>query len=156
MADLTITISNTITCFGLPEPNLWNGFNWGLSSSINAWGYGNNSVGLSVEKLITESQSLATAIAKESEVMVSSPLDIDSETGSETLTDGSGYSYVFPRPTTEAEERVIPVYSEAPEPTTDFATAAEPSTNWSESRKLILKKRFFLSLRACALRLRTS
>jgi hypothetical protein len=133
MADLTITISNTITCFGLPEPNLWNGFNWGLSSSINAWGYGNNSVGLSVEKLITESQSLATAIAKESEVMVSSPLDIDSETGSETLTDGSGYSYVFPRPTTEAEERVIPVYSEAPEPTTDFATAAEPSTNWSES-----------------------
>jgi hypothetical protein len=133
MADLTITITNSVSCFGLPEPNLWGTLEWGLSSTTNAWGYGNNSVGLSVEKLISESQSLDTAVAKESELTVSSSLDVDSETGSETLTDGSGYSYVFPRPTTEAEERVIPVYAEGLEPSTIFTDTTEPSTSWSES-----------------------
>ncbi len=128
MADFTITVSSSLRLFGIAPPNNWNEINWGEN-----WGYGSRTTLLAVQKLVQSDVTPDSLIAKESAVLAGSSLGIDSETGSETLTDGSGYSYIFPKPTTEAEDRVTSTYTDSSEPSTSFTAGTEPTTSWSES-----------------------
>lgn len=129
MADFQITISASLNVFGLAPPNQWNIMRWG-----DNWGYGNNPTILAVDKLVAETIEQTDITAKESQVILAEAMAaVDSETGSETLDDGSGYSYVFPRPTTEAEDRSAITYSDVSEPSTTFNGSTEPTTTWSES-----------------------
>ena len=128
MADLTITVAIGLNLFGAAPSSKWNEINWG-----DNWGFGTNTTLFAVEKAISENQAIDVSVSKESAHLVASSLGVDSETGSETLTDGSGYSYLLPRPTTEAEDRIQTTFSDVSEPTTSFSSATEPTTNWSES-----------------------
>jgi hypothetical protein len=99
MADYTITISNTVRTFG-PKPDVWGVMLWG-----DKWGEGTADLPVDVIKVISNDITPDLSLFKSITKFYQNTMTVDSETTSETLTDGNGYYYVFSKPTTEAESR---------------------------------------------------
>lgn len=128
----------------MSPPVIWNAFTW--NSSL--WGYSGD-FELAYTHLIAEALSsadaatrdivheLAETLAPDSAVNVSFSLDIANSTSAsgevtgETLGDGSGYDYVFPDRTTDAEGRDFPTWASGTAATSTWTTATASSTSWS-------------------------
>lgn len=132
MADFNITISNHVNTFGPESTNTWGGA-WGAVWNQFLWGYGNVGLVTSVGKLISESQALSdqVTISVYFYKSISNALAPVGDMGSESLTDGSGYSYVFPSDTTEAEDRDFPNWTSGTTGSQSFTCQAAGSTTWS-------------------------
>ncbi len=129
MADLTVTISNAVVCVG-PDPSRWGAFVWG----VDPWG---NGIDLATDfsKAWSDSQALSDQVSLEATFNISLNDSISStfEMSNEGLRDAAGYSYVFTRPTTDAETRSLTTYTTPSGATTSWTSGLEPTTSWSES-----------------------
>lgn len=144
------TITNSIQCLGPSPPTFWGQFEW---SAVGAslWGAGSVEITHQIGKLISDTITGSTAnmfgvshrisdqaIESDSGVLFGvshrisdQTLTFSFETDSEQLLDGSGYYYVFPYPTTEAEDRGIPTYTQVTVSAAVYTTVADTSTVWS-------------------------
>ncbi len=131
MADWTQTITNNLAFLGIGPPTKWNEFNWGEGN----WGDGTEDLVTEVGKLISNSQPSTTAVQLfvGYGIVISESIAPTFEMSEETLTDGSGYNYVFRRPSTDAEDRTLPTWTEVDDGTVTWACQAAASTTWSEA-----------------------
>lgn len=127
MADLTQSISESFNLFG-GRTDLWNAFNWGAFK----WGEGTAPLIVDVTDLISESLSPSDAITRFDSIgLVSETLSPTNDMTSEGLTDGSGYSYIFPSDVTNHESQAIPSYTTGSDPSSTWTSATAGSTTWS-------------------------
>lgn len=127
MANFTKTILNAVNTFG-GITDKWNERNWGSFK----WGEGTNDLPVDVTHLISESISPDSAIlSKNPNHVISESFSPTSEMISETLTDGSGYNYVFPSNTTEHENQAIASYTSGTSPNNSWSSGSAGSTTWS-------------------------
>lgn len=147
MADYTITISNYIYTSGpdLTIPSLWGTMVWGDNWNYTSYGTikdievlrdnsisADSTVGFDYEKLIEELITPDSAQVKDVVKFTSETITVESETTEETLQDGSGYYYVFRRPSEDAEDRTNPSWTAVAEDTESWTSGAAASTSWSE------------------------
>lgn len=128
MADFTITIANSLRFFGGSPSSKWAEYDWNAFK----WGEGTNTTILAVNKAIDNTLGLDSAISEFSnDKMILESLSFDSDMTDEELTDGSGYSYVFPSDVTNAEDRATASYTSGSVAGTSWAAASAGSTPWS-------------------------
>jgi hypothetical protein len=127
MADYNVTLSNTLNVFGGSPSSKWGDMLWGEN-----WGEGSEDLPVDIEKVLSESLSLDSSVSKEPEKVISEQVTVTSETTYEDLRDGNGYYYVFPKPTTDAEQRNLTTWTEATEDTETYTSQAATTTTWSE------------------------
>ena len=148
MADLTITVSNTLTILGEDAPQLWNKIVWGTNNwgiqddflAVDATHLVEDSLGsdssnfFSVTHLIEDSlpsdSSVSLAVDRPRTVSMGS-ISPSSDIVTIVLTDGSGYKYVFVRPTTNSDLRNNSVYTAGTSPGSTYSAVARPSDTWS-------------------------
>lgn len=127
MADLSITIQNRLSVSGPSPTNKWGAFNWGENWGESGDGY--FTVGKNLSAGVSFSDNIDVTLTK----VFGNSLSIGSRINFGTLTDGSGYAYVFPDGVTDIDDRYIPTWTEASEPTQSFSEASEPSTTWTDA-----------------------
>ncbi len=132
MANLSITISNTLSVFGATPPSLWGVMVWGVDN----WGYGSSDLLENVDKLVSNTLTLDSAVALQVEwnPVISNTLTLTEDMTSETLADRSGegaWLYEFPGSVTNAESRVISSFTASSEATASFTVASAPTTTWT-------------------------
>ncbi len=151
MADHNITISNSLNTFGPAPTDLWNEWNW------NAFKWGEGTADLQVfVNLIVNTSALAPSSAVElfwnfyisiadaslvldssvtpyfyTSINIANTLTPVADMYAESLTDGSGYNYVFPSNVTDAEQRTIPTYTDVDGASTTWTTSTASTTTWS-------------------------
>lgn len=144
MADLSITISNTVGIYGPADANQWAEYNWGAFT----WATSNDLL-TRVEKLVvntlanstanvfgvahflSESLVLDTSISSALSFFISNSLAVLSGPSSEVLTDGAGYVYNFPDRATNAEDRDETDWAESSDELTTWTPGGDPSTDWN-------------------------
>lgn len=132
MADFNITISNHVNTFGPESANTWGG-DWGAVWGQFLWGYGNVGLVTYTGKLLTDSVTPSDALTVSVYFYrsISNSVTPGGDMGSEELSDGSGYRYVFPSNTNEAENRAIPTWTSGSAGSQSFTCQAAGSTTWS-------------------------
>lgn len=135
MADYSITITNSLRCFGLEESTKW-GDNYGPGYTMvwgtSTWGYG-YTIPADVQKLISEAINPTWDYSySEVQKLVENSVPVAFETDTETLTQGI-WDVVFVSNTTDAEERDFATWTSQSAGTTSFTCGAAGSTTWSES-----------------------
>lgn len=131
MADFTKTISNSLNVFGLEQTTKWGT----VVGGTGFWGYGTETTALGFEKNISESVTVSNSVAIEAGMFltISNTVTLDSETTDQTLKESAGYSYVFLRPSLDADERNLSAFESVSRASTSWAaTSATTSTSWSE------------------------
>jgi hypothetical protein len=118
LADHTKTISESINVFGLAPSTKWNEFSWGTGK----WGEGSSGLFKVIGKFLVETQASTDAIYRHTIKRLTETQSVTMIETDTKLTDGSGYSYVFPGGATDAEEQVI----------TDFTRQSAGSTSWTK------------------------
>lgn len=128
MADHVISLSERLNVFGLAPSTKWGAFTWGTDQ----WGEGSpEALFLQIGKYLGDSQSSSDSIAGIDFGKYVS--DTESVLGVETnttLTDGSGYSYVYPGPTDDAEGQIITDWTEDSQSST-WTSLSAGSTEWT-------------------------
>lgn len=130
MADHNISITNSFNVFGLAETNKWGVFNW----NAFLWGEGNVDLVLSIGKVdAIGTLSLDSSISTIFQInaIISNDLSVTADMYSESLSDGSGYNYVFPGGVTNAENRVADGFTAVTPATSSWSTASIASTSWA-------------------------
>jgi hypothetical protein len=136
LADYSVSISNSINCFG-PAPST----KWGVGSvytmtwGVSKWGEGTIDLETHTERTITM-QSLTFGgglMSLEPIKVLSNTFDFTSETTSEDLRTANGYYYQFTRPTTDAESRNQSTYTTGSAGSTLYTSGSAASTPWSEA-----------------------
>lgn len=129
MADLTKTVTESVRTFGLAETTKWNNFLWGVGN----WGEPGEIIQL-IGKSINESASTTDVLS----LNVAKLLQDITEAGfvqmaayDTKLSDGSGYSYVFPGGVSDAEEQVITDFTRQSNGSTAWTKQSDGSTSWS-------------------------
>ena len=118
MADLSITIENSMSLFGGSPSNKWYEHEWGTF----LWGEGTADMPFSVGKLITNQQALSDSFSNGVNKSLSNSLSFVPTT-EQALGDGSGYTYRVTPPTSWASQSIDSTWTEV----------AAPSTDWSEA-----------------------
>lgn len=134
MADLAITISNRIDCFGPAPSTKWGvGANYTMTWGVSQWGEGTEDLAATVHKALSESVGLSDALTLTADfhVTLSNSLASTQEMSSEQLLDPAGWYYVFASNTSQAEDRDIPNYSSGSVASVSYTSAAATSTSWS-------------------------
>jgi hypothetical protein len=128
MADHTQSIANTLSLLGQAPTVTWNNFNWGEEN----WGYSDDLI-VSVEKLITNSQGSTTTVRVDFVKVYSNSLSPTEDLTEQQLLDGSGYNYVFRKPTTDGEDRNIVSWTSETGASSTWTCATVSSDSWSEA-----------------------
>lgn len=151
MADHTITVTNSVRCFGAGPASLWNASyaTWGSFK----WGEGTADIPHAIVHLVSVSLSstdtphkLVTHLITETVTpsgmeifrilplkLISESISPDSEMTSEEVLDGSGYNRVFQGGVTDAENRTTTSWTDATDDTQTWSTATAATTTWSDA-----------------------
>lgn len=149
MTNFTQTLTVSVRFFGNGPASLWNAYNWGAFN----WGEGTADIRTQSLHLISESLTPTSDPARKNvfhlldgETLtltsddyryygftVGSTLSIDADMGSEGLRDGSGYLYVFPDRTSEAEDRSFASWTQGSASSSTWTTAGAAATTWSST-----------------------
>ena len=129
MANFSKTISNSINTFAGGPSSLWNSYNWGAFR----WGEGTADIIHLIVHLISESQSVSDSLAgfAVTHTLATETLSPTSETTSEQLQDGSGYTYIFVSNASDAENRDDAVWASGAANSQSWSSASVASTSWS-------------------------
>lgn len=129
MANLTITITNSIRCFGPAPSDKWNAYNW------NAFKYGEGTVDLAVNvgKFLSNSITTDNALTIVTNInkVITNTIAMTSENASEGLKDSDGFSYVFVSNTTNGESRSFSTWASGTANAPTWASGTAGSTTWS-------------------------
>lgn len=126
MATLTKTISNRISVSGPTPTNKWGTMLWGQN-----WGESKDGI-LSVNKLLSNVLTFTDAFQSAASKLISNTIVFRSGVDFVSLSDGSGYKYVFPDNTTDPDNRYFPTWTEHSDPGTDYDADERPDTTWSD------------------------
>lgn len=126
MADHSISISDGVSVFGLAPSNKWGTLVWGEGN----WGGDDNGLIKVVEKPISETQTVEDDLYKAVKKYLAETQSVSAAQTDTELTDGSGYNYVFPGPTTDAEEQVMTDWTQDSASTT-WTSGTVGSTEWT-------------------------
>ena len=125
MANLSITVTNSLTVLGSPPSNLWNDLVWGTDD----WGYSDDLI-TSFDKGIANGITLTDAIGKQIDKITLT----DSITFSgalESIFKSIGvWKYNFVRPTIDGDEAVYDESTKVTDPSSDWTKVSDGSTNW--------------------------
>jgi hypothetical protein len=108
MVDLTKNISNSMTLYGVKPTNKWNVAVW----NVNKWGTGDIDLREEVGKFIGETLTLSDSVGKQNVKNIVETLTIVSDATDMYLIDRNGWYRVFPKPTTDSDERTNTVWTE--------------------------------------------
>lgn len=131
MANLSITISNSLRVFGLAPTSNWNSFSWGTGF----WGEGSGHVLVDVgHQLMSEGFSVMDSFTTQTDfnLSISDSFSPTSDVTDVGLLDAAGYNHVFTRPTINSDDRNNTTYSEVSIPVTPWTSPSVPGTSWSE------------------------
>lgn len=135
MADLTISIANSINSFGPAPSDKWGtgtpyNFTWGVSK----WGEGTEDLQVAIEKVLSsEGYSISDDYFFNPNKGLSESLPFASETTSEFLLTGNGWNYVFVAPVIDAENREIAVYTAVSGASVSYTCGTATSPTWSST-----------------------
>lgn len=129
MADLTITISESLNVFGPAPSNKWNEYNW----NAFFYGEGNNAIAVSYEFLNSETLTPSDAFTTVSdfEYSFSETLTPSEAVSGERLSDPDGYSYIFTGGTTNAASATVAPYTSGTFGTGTWTSSTVTTTTWS-------------------------
>jgi hypothetical protein len=130
VANHTQTVSESLRFFGVAPSNKWNEYNW----NAFLWGEGTNKVPVDVQALLNSDTITFTDFeflvqAK----VIGESLSLAADPSSEFLTDGSGYTYVFPSDATDGEARDPVSWASAATGSGSWTSQAAATTSWSET-----------------------
>ena len=143
MADLSITISNTLTPVGIGEKNCWGTMLWNehWGSQADAWqdvGKGvANTLSLSdatsgkaiTHQIDASALSIADSVWKDVALSQSNSIAVAS---SVQITRQSGnWSHTFPLPTKEGTDKLFDDFDQVADGSDDFDQVADGSDNWT-------------------------
>jgi hypothetical protein len=130
MADFTQTIVNSMAMLGMGPATRYSAASWG--SGI--WGEGSNDFIQKIGKFFGNSITVGDSLSKQVNFMrtFSNSMIVTVAAVQETLQDGSGYFYVFKRPSTDAEDRTNAVWVQQSGGAVSFTCVAGADTIWSE------------------------
>jgi hypothetical protein len=100
---------------------------WGTSK----WGEGTQDLMIAFKKVISNTITPTDDYFLHARKLVQNTITPTEDMSSEGLTDGSGYSYIFPGNASNAESRVISTYSTATAGTSTYSSQSAGTTNWS-------------------------
>lgn len=127
MANLTKTVTNSIRSFGPAPSTKWGGFTWGAGN----WGEKGANLTRAIGKLISNTQLSDSTISKQPSVLAfQESLAFTFEASHEYLSQGD-YFYVFPKPSTDAEERALTTYTSVSRQSTTYTSMVTATTVWS-------------------------
>jgi hypothetical protein len=145
MANLSITVTNTLDVHGPAAATVWNTFLWGAAN----WGQSAD-LGTQVEhvvdttlsptsepmKLVTkfvddEGVFLASELEKIFYMLVNNSITLLADMQSERLQESNGYFYLYPDRTTDAESRAVNTYTAGTGPGSSWTPVAAAATSWS-------------------------
>ena len=128
MADLTISIGDTLNVLGPAATNKWNEFNWGES----VWGASVDPQ-FDLFKYISDSYSASDAVYKQVHKSLSDTLDVPTDdTNTITVEDGSGYFYNFVDNVTDADDRSEETWANVSGNSASWSEVTDSSTSWGE------------------------
>jgi hypothetical protein len=128
MADFTITVSNSLAIVGATPSSLWGTMEWGEN-----WGAGSEDFITSVFKFLANTTTLSDSLTKQLIKFILNTQTINGDMTEQQMFNGSGWNYVFVKPSTDAEDRSGTEWTDAN--TGDVATwtcQAAGSTTWTE------------------------
>jgi len=96
------------------------------------WGEGTEDLRCNVGKLISNDLTTADAYSKSAGKLVTDALAVTADMGSEVLTDGAGYTYIFPDSATDGEDRDIAAWTDGSGAAATWTEASDTSDDWSE------------------------
>lgn len=135
MTDFIKTVTNSIRTFGPAPSTKWGaGSAYTMSWGSSKWGEGTEDLVTEIAKSLSESVTVSEAISDLSvgfSRTFENGLSFDSETTMEGLSDNAGYSYVFVKPTTDAESRNLSSFSCLPVGSLTYTSMPAGSTVWS-------------------------
>ncbi len=128
MANLTITVANTLSLGGGGPPTLYGVGIYGTDRYLS----GSVDFIEAVTKLVEDGLSLASAISQVTLdfYIAAGSITLTSEAVAEYKTSGI-WSYLFPGDVTNAEDRISTSYSEPTAAASSFTASAAASTVWS-------------------------
>lgn len=129
MADLSITITETINLLGIQPSNKWNALTWGTDT----WGAGSNGELQDVDHVVPEGLSLAEDLSYAPVKLMTDTLGFSSAIDLITLVDSAGYYHVFPGGVTDSEARVTTSWSENSATTPTYTKLTASSTSWVQA-----------------------
>lgn len=127
MANFTITISNSLNVFGIAPADLWNAYDW----NAFLWGEGTTDLPVTVGKVLDNSTSSDSSQTRSQAHSIDNTVGTDVDMGNETLSEPSGWSYVFPNQASNLEDRDFTTWTEGTSSSTTWTTATAASTTWS-------------------------
>lgn len=134
MADLSITVQNTINSFGPAPSSKWGtgtpyNFTWGTS----LWGEGSQDLITQLIKVIGNSiSSTDTYVLAPRHVFSMGSISSTMEMTVEYLT-SNGWNYVFTGNVTDADERNLSTWSDVNSTDATWTATTDPSTSWSDA-----------------------
>ena len=133
MADYSQTITNTLTLFGDSPSTKWGaGSPYTMTWGTSKWGEGTEDLPVAVVKGFPETITVTDSLSKATiHVVDVGSLAPTYEGVEETLQDGSGYYYVFPKPTTDSDERNNPSYTSSTAGSQSWTCASVSVLSWS-------------------------
>lgn len=134
MADFTKTISNSIACLGNSPTTKWgSGTAYVMTWGSSKWGEGTETMLISFGKAIANTVTISDAMASKQvdKAVTLGSISPTYEGSEETLQDGNGYFYVFPRPTTDADERYNPSYTSGSASSQSWTCLSVSVVTWS-------------------------
>lgn len=132
MANLSISISNRINTFGPAETSKWGTMLWSATGA-GMWGEGVNHLLFIVGKLSAETVTVSEVFefSVRFGMSLAESITVLSENEDLILTDGTGYSYIFPSNTSDGAEQDTPVYTSGAAASGTWTSGTVTSTSWS-------------------------
>ncbi len=127
MANFTQSISESLRVFGC-KTDYWGSFNWGAYK----WGEGTADFPVSVANVVSESFAPTDTISKLDPIsVIGDSISPTNNNTSETLTDGSGWYYVYPSDVTNHENQSLVSYTSGSNIGSNWSLASASATTWS-------------------------
>lgn len=133
MADLSISITDSVNCFGFAPSTKWGvGSPYSATWGVSKWGEGTEDLITAVDKVlggtISETDMLYLSYGK---TISDTPVSVSTSIDSLTLRDASGWDYIAPGGGTQWEDQIETSYSDNSDPSTAWTAGSDPSTSWS-------------------------
>lgn len=126
MADLTQTLSNSLSVFGASPPNVWGTLVWGT----DFWG-ASEELGVSVIKGIGSTVSIDTVISKDATRSISNSVVATANVSDLKLSLGD-WDYIVTKPSSDYVDRILDASAKIDNQVTSWTATTNNSSDWSD------------------------
>jgi hypothetical protein len=134
LAAFTKTISNSIVCLGNSPTTKWgSGVVYVMTWGSSKWGEGTETLLIAFDKTLSETLTITDSLGGKEvgKAITLGEVTTGFEDTSETLQDRNGYFYVFPKPTTDNENRYNPSYTSGSVAAASWTSQSISAVTWS-------------------------